>query len=187
MPAELLGSIEVVKAITPDMDADAVGGNINLVTRQPIGERTIFNLSAAGGLHEMGYGANGMAGIHFGQSRGPLSYMLRANFRRNDRVMDDVRHFWGTANFGNGGVDVLDQLRLSSYEIRRFLVGCRSQEVTGCIATPDNRTLFINLQHPGDDSESNPVLTSHWSDGGDARPRSAVVVVTRDDDGVVGG
>jgi uncharacterized protein len=78
-------------------------------------------------------------------------------------------------------------LRLSSYEIRRFLVGCRSQEVTGCIATPDNRTLFINLQHPGDGSESNPVLTSHWSDGGDARPRYAVVVVTRDDDGVVGG
>jgi TonB-dependent receptor len=119
MPAELLGSIEVVKAITPDMDADAVGGSINLVTRQPIGERTIFNLSAAGGLHEMGYGANGMAGLHFGQSRGPLSYMLRANFRRNDRVMDDVRHFWGIADFGNGGVDVLDQLRLSTYEIRR--------------------------------------------------------------------
>jgi hypothetical protein len=53
------------------------------------------------------------------QPLGPLSYTLRANFRRNDRVMDDVRHFWGTSNFGNGEVDILDQLRLSTYEIRR--------------------------------------------------------------------
>lgn len=119
MPAEMLGSIEVVKAITPDMDADAVGGTINLVTRQPIGDGTILNFSGALGQHEMGYGANALAGLHFGQSRGPLSYMLRANFRRNDRVMDDVRHFWGIADFGQGETDVLDQLRLSTYEIRR--------------------------------------------------------------------
>jgi hypothetical protein len=102
MPAEMLSSIEVVKAITPDMDADASAGQINLVTRQPLGERTYFNVSAAGGLHENGYGANALAGLHFGQSRGDLSYMLRFNFRRNDRAMDDVRHFWGSADFGNG-------------------------------------------------------------------------------------
>jgi TonB-dependent receptor len=119
MPAEMLSSIEVVKAITPDMDADASAGQINLVTRQPLGEQTYFHASAAGGLHENGYGANALAGIHFGQNRGPLSYMLRLNFRRNDRAMDDVRHFWSSADFGAGEVDVLDQLRLSTYEIRR--------------------------------------------------------------------
>jgi uncharacterized protein len=86
--------------------------------------------------------------------------------------------------FGNNALLAADP---ATGEIRRFLVGCRGQEVTGCIATPDNRTLFINLQHPGEGSESNPVLTSHWPDGGSARPRSAVVVVTRDDGGVVGG
>jgi TonB-dependent receptor len=119
MPAEMLSSIEVVKAITPDMDADASAGTINLVTRQPLGDRTYLNMSAAGGLHENGYGTNALAGLHFGQSRGDLSYMLRFNFRRNDRAMDDVRHFWGSADFGSGEVDVLDQLRLSTYEIRR--------------------------------------------------------------------
>jgi hypothetical protein len=77
MPAEMLSSIEVVKAITPDMDADAPAGTINLVTRQPLGDRTYFNASAAGGLHENGYGTNALAGLHFGQNRGDLSYMLR--------------------------------------------------------------------------------------------------------------
>jgi len=119
LPAEMLGSIEVVKAITPDMDADASAGAINLVTRRPLGAQTVFEVSGAGGLHENGFGANAQAGLHFGQSRGPISYMLRANFRRNDRAMDDVRHFWGTEDFGQGDVDVLDQLRLSTYEIRR--------------------------------------------------------------------
>jgi uncharacterized protein len=85
--------------------------------------------------------------------------------------------------FGNNALLAADPM---TGEIRRFLVGCRGQEVTGCIATPDNRTLFINLQHPGEGSESKPVLTSHWPDGGNARPRSAVVVITKDDGGVVG-
>ena len=91
-----------------------------------------------------------------------------------------VREF---ERFGNNALLAADPV---TGDIRRFLVGCRGQEVTGCIATPDNRTLFINLQHPGEGSEENPILTSHWPDGGNARPRSAVVVITRDDGGVVG-
>lgn len=91
-----------------------------------------------------------------------------------------VREF---ERFGNNALLAADPV---TGDIRRFLVGCRGQEVTGCIATPDNRTLFINLQHPGEGSEENPILTSHWPDGGSARPRSAVVVITRNDGGVVG-
>jgi len=33
IPSELVGGIEVTKALTPDMDADSFGGTINLVTR----------------------------------------------------------------------------------------------------------------------------------------------------------
>ncbi len=34
-------------------------------------------------------------------------------------------------------------------EYRRFLTGPRGCEITGIAFTPDNRTLFINIQHPG--------------------------------------
>ena len=85
--------------------------------------------------------------------------------------------------FGNNALLAADPV---TGDIRRFLVGPRGQEITGCIGTPDGRTLFINVQHPGEGSEANPVLTSHWPDGGSARPRSAVVVITKDDGGVVG-
>ena len=35
-------------------------------------------------------------------------------------------------------------------DIRRFLTGPRGCEVTGITATPDLRTLFVNIQHPGE-------------------------------------
>jgi len=65
--------------------------------------------------------------------------------------------------------------------VRRFLTGVLGAEVTGVTATPDNRTLFINLQHPGDGEDSTwPRLD------GITTPRSGTVVITKDDGGVIG-
>ncbi|MFX4288369.1 PhoX family protein [Janibacter sp. G349] len=64
-------------------------------------------------------------------------------------------------------------------EIRRFLTGVVNCEVTGVITTPDQRTMFVNIQHPGDGSTW-PRLD------GITTPRSATVIVTKDDGGVVG-
>ncbi len=72
-------------------------------------------------------------------------------------------------------------------EIRRFLTGPRGCEVTGVTATPDLKTLFVNLQHPGEGgTTANPTAVSDWPDRG-ARPRSATIVITRDDGGEIGG
>ena len=65
-------------------------------------------------------------------------------------------------------------------EIRRFLAGPAECEVTGLTFTPDNKTLFINIQHPGEDGNS------HWPEGGTAMPRSATLVITKNDGGVIG-
>lgn len=64
-----------------------------------------------------------------------------------------------------------------SGEVKRFLVGPKGCEVTGITGTPDGTTLWINIQHP--------TLSFPASDGV-TRPRSATVVITRDDGGVVG-
>lgn len=65
-------------------------------------------------------------------------------------------------------------------EIRRFLVGPKECEVTGLTWSPDRRTMFVGIQHPGEKGNS------HWPEGGDAVPRSAVIAVTREDGGLVG-
>jgi secreted PhoX family phosphatase len=76
-------------------------------------------------------------------------------------------------------------------KLRRFLVGPKECEITGITESPDGRALFVNIQHPGEDTPAanigNPSLfTSHWPDGGTARPRSATIVIQREDGGVIG-
>jgi secreted PhoX family phosphatase len=66
-------------------------------------------------------------------------------------------------------------------EVRRFLTGVVNCEVTGVITTPDQRTMFINLQHPGEGGGS----TWPRMDGLTV-PRSSTVVITKDDGGVIG-
>ncbi len=65
-------------------------------------------------------------------------------------------------------------------EIRRFLVGPKECEITGLSWSPDRRTMFVGVQHPGEDGNS------HWPEGGDAVPRSAIIAVSREDGGLVG-
>ncbi|WP_368565277.1 PhoX family phosphatase [Pseudoxanthomonas sp. UTMC 1351] len=63
-------------------------------------------------------------------------------------------------------------------QLKRFLVGPAGCEVTGVTATPDQRTMFVNIQHPGEDG-------GVWPAGG-LKARSATIVVTRKDGGVIG-
>ena len=65
-------------------------------------------------------------------------------------------------------------------EIRRFMTGPNECEITGLTWSPDLKTMFVGIQHPGERGNS------HWPEGGDATPRSAIVAVTRDDGGLVG-
>jgi secreted PhoX family phosphatase len=75
-------------------------------------------------------------------------------------------------------------------EIRRFLTGPTGQEITGVATTPDGRTMFINVQHPGATTTPENFaagnINSRWPDGGTSIPRSATVVITKNDGGIIG-
>ncbi|HWW48571.1 MAG TPA: PhoX family phosphatase [Xanthobacteraceae bacterium] len=89
--------------------------------------------------------------------------------------------------FGNNAMLCADP---ATGEIRRFLTGPLGQEITGVVTTPDGRTMFVNVQHPGAHTSAEEFaegrLGSHWPDGGSAIPRSATLVIARDDGGVIG-
>lgn len=91
------------------------------------------------------------------------------------------------AAFGNNQMLCADP---ASGRIKRFLIGPGGCEITGCVVTPDRRSLFVNVQHPGETRlAGSNVPNSAWPDGaapGSARPRSATVVVRRRDGGIVG-
>lgn len=92
------------------------------------------------------------------------------------------------AQFGNNQMLVADP---RTGDLRRFLTGPIGQEITGVITTPDQRTMFINVQHPGATTSNDDFaagnFNSQWANGGTGIPRSATVVITRDDGGIIGG
>jgi len=88
--------------------------------------------------------------------------------------------------FGNNQMLAADPV---TGETRRFLTGPKGCEITGIAATPDGKTLFINIQHPGESgtSASNPTGLSDWPDGPNGqRPRSATVVIQKEDGNLIG-
>ena len=75
--------------------------------------------------------------------------------------------------------------------LRRFLVGPKDCEITGIAESGDGRALFVNIQHPGETTAAANITDptkfgSHWPEGGNARPRSATVVITKNDGGLIG-
>lgn len=66
-------------------------------------------------------------------------------------------------------------------EVQRFLTGPVACEITGLAFSPDHKTMFVGVQHPGEEG-----APSHFPDGGSTKPRSTVMMITRDDGGVIG-
>ncbi len=93
------------------------------------------------------------------------------------------------ARMGNNQMLACDR---TTGEVRRFFTGPFNCEVTGVALTPDGRTMFINIQHPGESASdrsdpANPTKFSNWPDyreGG--RPRSATVIIRKKDGGAIG-
>jgi hypothetical protein len=110
------------------------------------------------------------------------------------------------------GADVVQRTyagrKMSELTLKRLFVGPMGAEITGLTETPDGRALFINVQHPGENTgragavppsvaitpttpsgpfESNwPGNAGYGPGGSAARPRSATVVITRTDGGIIG-
>ena len=82
------------------------------------------------------------------------------------------------AGMGNNQMLCADPL---SGEIRRFMVGPVACEVTGIAFAPDQRTLFVGIQHPGETGGS--TFPEHLPNG---KPRSSVMAITREDGGIIG-
>jgi secreted PhoX family phosphatase len=68
--------------------------------------------------------------------------------------------------------------------LKQLASGPNGCEVCGCEFTPDGRTLFLSIQHPGEGGTlAKP--TSHWPDGNGQPARAALVAIEREDGGAI--
>jgi secreted PhoX family phosphatase len=98
----------------------------------------------------------------------------------------------GTGDFAPLGNNQIVAVDPATGVFKRFLTGPRGCEVTAFHTTPDNRTAFVNIQHPGEapgdrSNPENPRAHSNWPDHRpDGRPRSATIAIRRRDGGPIG-
>jgi secreted PhoX family phosphatase len=108
-------------------------------------------------------------------------------------AFDPKGRIW-IATDGMSKVGVSDALYATDCEgpgralTKRFFAVPRGAEVTGPSFTPDGTTLFVSVQHPGDEEGSTFLAPStRWPDfRDDMPPRPAVVAIRRKDGGAIG-
>ncbi|RJG22196.1 PhoX family protein [Massilia cavernae] len=100
-----------------------------------------------------------------------------------------------TAAGGTLAVDTYVGKKAAPDTLKRFLVGPVGSEITGIAETPDGKAMFVNIQHPGETTAqanlADPTkYTSQWPAnagyGAGKRPRSATIVITKNDGGRIG-
>ena len=82
IPADMIQTIEVSKVVTPDMDGDAIGGSINLVTKNSPYKRTI-NATAGSGYNWISEKAQLNLGFTYGDRffNDRLGMLLSASYQ----------------------------------------------------------------------------------------------------------
>ncbi len=142
IPADMISSIEVNKTLTPDMDADAIGGSVNLIMRAaPNRERVSATL--AGGYSPIRDKGNYTGGFIYGNrfADNKLGAIFSTSYNNNNFGSDNVEAEW---DLGDG-----NQPYISDFEIRKYNV----QRIRNSFALAldyeinPNNTLFANAMY----------------------------------------
>jgi len=118
IPSDQLASIEVSKALTPDMDGDAIGGSINLITKTAQSRIAAISGSFGGGYNHLMGKPNLQGQLQYGQRFGKdekFGLLLNGNYYHNDLGSDNIER----------SVDD-NELELRDYSLTRTRLGLSS-------------------------------------------------------------
>lgn len=126
IPADMIQTIEVNKVVTPDMDGDAIGGSINLVTKNSPYKRTI-TATAGSGYNWISEKAQLNLGFTYGDRffNDKLGVMLSASYQNAPSGSDDVEFVWDTDSKGT--------ICLTDYQIRQYYVTRERQSYSAAL------------------------------------------------------
>jgi TonB-dependent receptor len=122
IPSDMISTIEVNKTLTSDMDADAIGGSVNLVTRAaPNGQRISATLSS--GFNPIRGKALYTGGFVYANrfAKNAIGMVLSGSYNNNNYGSDDVEATWRKDDFGNVYIGESDIRKYDVQRIRRSL------------------------------------------------------------------
>ena len=161
IPSYSLGSVEVTKAITPDMDGDAIGGHVNLITKNAFDYNGQFMEAKVAGGHRPLYGKNGgMGAFTYGNQfmDGKLGLIVSSSYEFNDMKTDNIELEWAdkyeyvtdvvdseedeTYVVEEADGDIVTDIALKNYSLSRERVGITSSLD---YKLAENSKLYVNV------------------------------------------
>jgi TonB-dependent receptor len=181
IPADMIQTIEVSKAVTPDMDADALGGSINLITRtSPQGFRLSATLGSGINFITDKPILNGTILLGDRSKNDKIGWMVSVSGNDNDFGSDNVEAEWTDEfEFNTGiqdadGEDILEEVAVNPFtnvnEQRTYLVQRirRSFSANMDYKFDANNTIFLKTMYNWrDDRENRYVLAQELLDAED--------------------
>lgn len=148
IPADMIQLIEVNKAVTPDMDADALGGSVNLVTRtSPNGFRVAATVGSGINLITDTRILNGSFLIGDRSKNDKLGWMLSSSINDTDFGSDNIEFEW----------DDSETPFIKEHDIRTYLVQRirRSFSANLDYAFDSNNKVYIRTMYNWRDDREN--------------------------------
>ena len=127
IPADMIQTIEVNKVVTPDMDADAIGGSINLITKNSPYKRFI-SATAGTGYNWISDKAQLNLGFTYGDRffNDKLGLILSASYQNSPSGSDDIEFAWDK--------DVeTGELCITDYQVRQYYVTRERQSYSAAL------------------------------------------------------
>ncbi|WP_409415393.1 TonB-dependent receptor [Flavobacterium sp. PS2] len=156
IPSDMITTIEVNKTLTPDMDADAIGGSVNLITRAtPNGER--ISATVAGGYAPIRDKPIYTAGLVYGNRffDDKLGAVVSGSYNNVDYGSDNVEAAWTKDKFGN---EFLSKSEIRKYDVQRIR---RSAALALDYKFDENNTIFFNGIYNWRDDRENRYRTTY--------------------------
>lgn len=155
IPSDMISTIEVNKTLTSDMDADAIGGSVNLITRAtPNGER--ISATLAGGYLPIREHSSYTAGFVYGNrfANDKLGVVFSGSYNNVDYGSDNIENEWVKDDFGN---EYLQASEIRKYDVQRIR---RSASVALDYKFNENNTIFANAIYNWRDDRENRFRTT---------------------------
>ncbi|KKO48510.1 TonB-dependent receptor [Arsukibacterium sp. MJ3] len=161
IPSDIISILELTKAITPEMDADAIAGNINIITQGALDTKgRILRGKLSGGKNEKGSGDAYKASLTFGNKFGDnenAGFLFSAKQSETNRVTDNIEHSWMQLA---SGAYVPEDTEFKDYEVKRIRSGLSGRFD---VRLDDNKHLYLSHNYSRfEDDEYRDSLVVEW-------------------------
>ncbi len=156
IPSDMIQTIQVNKTLTPDMDGDAIGGSVDLVTRAASGGQRI-SITTYGGYNPIRTGATGAGSFVYSNrfAKEKVGIVLSASYMNKDYGSDNIEGTWAQDDDGNVYLEEMDVRKYDVQRIRRSIALNTDWKIN------DNNTIAFDAMYNWRDDRENRYRTTY--------------------------